>query len=140
MKKTTVRTGIFVLACALIVIVYLIFQYNKPHVDVYTANADYVISIDQLLRDFKEDETAATEKYVDKIIITEGIVQSVEISDGNALLQLVGDIPGHRVICYMNDYENIKIPELKPGSPLSIKGICTGYLMDVILTKAIVIP
>ena len=42
------------------------------------------------------------------------------------------------VVCYLTKEEFKKSTEIKEGQEVVLKGICTGFLMDVILVKCII--
>jgi hypothetical protein len=43
------------------------------------------------------------------------------------------------VVCYLVKDEFKKSAQIKEGQEVVLKGICTGFLMDVILVKCIII-
>lgn len=140
MKKIIVKIGIGFLMVLLVLMVVLIIQYHKPHVDIYSVKTDIAVTIDTLLLDFEKNEKVANKKYLDKIIETEGVIKSIEVNKGSTFLLLSEENNDNNVICYLEEFENKKILSLKTGQRVKVKGICTGYLMDVVLIKSIIIP
>lgn len=140
MKKIIVTIGIGFLMVLLVLMVVLIIQYHKPHVDIYSVKTDIAVTIDTLLLDFEKNEKVANKKYLDKIIETEGVIKSIEVNKGSTFLLLSEENNDNNVICYLEEFENKKILSLKTGQRVKVKGICTGYLMDVVLIKSIIIP
>ena len=89
-----------------------------------------VQDIPQFIAEFEVDETAANEKYLDKIIEVQGVVS--DFYKDQHTLNIYGDgISG--VTCnFQDDYE---IPEVKVGQTIKVKGRCAGYLLDLQLME-----
>ncbi|WP_435415685.1 OB-fold protein [Polaribacter aestuariivivens] len=137
MKAKKIILSILILAVVGAIIAYKI--YNKPHINVADENADITISASTILADFSSDEATANKKYLEKIIQVKGQVSDVSLSNGKGIVTLQTDDDFGSVICHLTDKESTKISEISKGQELIIKGICTGFLMDVILVKSIII-
>ena len=113
--------------------------YNKPHKDVVGSDAAYTVSAEEILDEFMSHEDNANHRFLDKIVRITGKIQSIETANGMAILTLgSGDGPGG-VICNMDPSENKRVLELKVGQELEVKGICTGYLLDVVIVRAVIV-
>ncbi len=119
---------------SLIVATFIIYKiYNKEHVNTTTVASDVIIEPKELLNAFQLDEESANKKYLDKIIEIKGMVKAVNNLDkgGNIVLETGDDMSS--VIC---EFENgSKISDIKVSSIVTIKGICTGILSDIVLTR-----
>jgi len=125
----------------IIVIIGLLFllnQYNKPAVDITNLEADLVINVDEILKDFQKDEEKANLKYTDNIIEVHGEISKISTIDGNATITLKDNEFDANVICNVQPQENKEALQLKKGDLVSLKGICTGYLLDVIMVKCVI--
>jgi hypothetical protein len=112
------------------------YMYNKPHRDIAAESADFVIDASALLKEFETDENAANQKYLDKIIAVKGKVSAIETtSEGMVNIALETGNEMAAVSCSMLPSENKKAAEIKAGDNITVKGLCTGILMDVVLTK-----
>ena len=111
------------------------FLWNKPHQDVASAKADVVFTADHLLNAFETDENAANAKYLDKIIKVNGMIKDIENNDaGEISVILATDNEMSSVICnFAPDFGDTQ--KLKSGDEIVIKGLCSGYLMDVVLDR-----
>jgi preprotein translocase subunit YajC len=120
-----------------LVIFFVIRQYNKPHIDVFNSTPDIVTNSHVLLDEFQKNESLANSKYLDKIVQINGRISKIEASENNDIIvTLINDISTlGTVICHLSSKENKKLNNLKEGQNVVIKGICTGYLMDVILIR-----
>ena len=117
---------------------FLLNQYNKPSVDVANLEADLVINVDEILMDFQKDEEKANLKYTNNIIEVHGEISEISTVDGNATITLKDNEFDANVICNVQPMENKEALQLKKGDQVSLKGICTGYLLDVILVKCVI--
>ncbi len=140
MKKTIYIVSTFVFLGILATLFIFIKLYNKPHIDVNFSTSDYKVSIEEVTLEFNQDEENANQKYLDKIIQFDGIINHIDILDGNSTLTLSSDTnPTQTVVCNMAASQNIKIVQLELGQKITVKGICTGYLMDIMLVKTVIV-
>ena len=119
-------------------LLFLLNQYNKPSVDVTNLDADLVINVDEILKDFQKDEEKANLKYTNNIIEVHGEISKISTVDGNATITLKDNQFDSNVICNVQPQENKEVLQLKKGDQISLKGICTGYLLDVIMVKCVI--
>ena len=131
MKIKKIIIGILVLGIIGAFIVYK--TYNKPHVNVEEASADISITADKILNDFSSDENSANLKYLDKIIEVKGVISEINIEKGIITIETNDDFGS--VLCHLSEEASRKISGLQEGQIIVVKGICTGFLMDVILVK-----
>ncbi|MGZ5244279.1 MAG: OB-fold protein [Bacteroidia bacterium] len=132
MKKWLIAVIIIILAIG--GTVYYVF--NKPKRDIAGSKEDFVITAPALLQEFETDETAANTKYLDKIIAVKGQIASIETTqEGNLNIALATNNEMSTVSCAMLPDEKHKAANIKPGDEFTIKGLCTGMLMDVVLTN-----
>jgi DNA/RNA endonuclease YhcR with UshA esterase domain len=131
MKIKKIIIGILVLGIIGAFIAYK--MYNKPHVNVEEASADISITADKILNDFSSDENSANLKYLDKIIEVKGVVSEINIEKGIITIETNDDFGS--VLCHLSEEASRKISGLQEGQIIVVKGICTGFLMDVILVK-----
>jgi len=132
MKKSIV---IIVLILGLSAIWFIYRMYNKPHRDPLSETS-IQISASDLYLNYESNETEANELYLDKVVEIKGRI--AEITTNQELVPIVvleTDNPIFGVRCTMeNPMVNAQV-----GDTVTIKGICTGYLSDVIITKSVFI-
>jgi hypothetical protein len=113
--------------------------YNKPHINVAEEATDIALTASMLLIDFSKDETKANAKYLDKIIAVKGVVTHIgEEGEKRAITLQASDDFGS-IICYLAEDDSMNRAAIKKGQAIVLKGICTGFLMDVILVKCVII-
>lgn len=113
--------------------------YNKPHLDIDKSTADLIITAQDVLDDYQKDENAANNKYVDNIIEIKGVVSNISTSDGNSIITFKGPNGISSIMCHMSPEQNLNVLKLKKDSQITIKGLCTGYLLDVIMVRCILV-
>jgi DNA/RNA endonuclease YhcR with UshA esterase domain len=111
-------------------------MYNKPHVDVAEASADINTSANKILEEFSTDETTANAKYLEKIVAVKGEISEIKIEKEKGIITLKTNDDFGSVLCHLSEKSTHKINTLKVGQTITVKGICTGYLMDVVLVKS----
>jgi hypothetical protein len=111
--------------------------YFKKHKDLSTTRADYVLTATDLQKEFENNEQTASEKYVNKIIEVTGMVTSVNLDDSsniNISLKTGSDLSS--VIC---TFASSDTTEFKKGEEITLRGDCSGFLMDVLLNNCAII-
>lgn len=114
-------------------------MYNKPHINVAKVSSDITITSSALLNDFSTNETKANQKYLDKIVEVKGEISNLNTEDGKGIISLKTNNDFGSVRCTLSKIATQKMSNLKVGEQVTLKGICTGYLMDVILVKSEII-
>jgi len=116
------------------------YLYNKKPADTRQQAALAAIRAIDLVKIYQQDETAANRQYVDKLIIVSGKIAGTQIDgDGHATVFLDTGDPLAAVTCSFYNEEVDAVKKIPTGSPIRIKGICTGMLTDVILNKCSVV-
>lgn len=139
MKKALFITLVVVLIAALSALILYTRVYNKPHTNVYETPAQFRISAIELLEEFQSDESRANQRYLDQIMEVSGTIQNIETANGLSVITLGSEENLGGVICNMDPAENKRVLELEVGQELEAKGICTGYLLDVIIVRAVIL-
>ena len=115
------------------------YMYNKPHRNIETEKAAFVIGASELYDEFELDESAANEKYLDQVIDVNGTIDEVrQTNEGNTMLILLADnaLVGGVSATFE---ELISEPALVRGDHVRAKCRCTGMLMDVVLTNCFLV-
>lgn len=113
-------------------------MYNKPHDDIRSAKADFEKTATELFTDFETDETAANAKFLDKIITVSGTIAEVsKDEEGKVSITLDGGGLMGGIICKLDDFSEHKRTDFTAGETVTLKGICTGMLMDVVLVRCV---
>jgi hypothetical protein len=90
-----------------------------------------------LVKAYQENESNANTLYLDKPIEIKGEIGEVKADQtGNTTLTLKSEDAFASVFCTLKKAD----PSLKAGQTITVKGICTGFLSDVVLKEAIIVP
>lgn len=123
----------------LVLISFFIYKtYNKPHVAIEDTKAQISVKASEMIQDFLSDEQSANTKYLEKIIQVEGTVKEIKIKNNGVIVSLGTKDTMESILCHLLVSETDKTKNLKKGQTISVKGICTGYLLDIILIRSII--
>lgn len=125
----TVVIGIITAA----LVYYYVFIYSKNNHRNVANEKGIVVTAVQLVNDFTNNEDSANKKYLDKTIEVTGEVALVK-QDSLINVTLKSNDAFASVYCTMQSNQ----PKPNSGKTITIKGICTGKLSDVVLKDAII--
>ena len=119
--------------------IYIYKEYNRKPARLNNLPAVVNINADTLISQFALNEAEANKKYLGKVISVKGFINKIDNQQDTLLTILLGDsLLSSSVSCLM-DSSYIKLKKVfTPGVQIIIKGICTGYLMDVELNRCVV--
>ena len=123
-----------------VVVVFGIYLYNKPHKNVSRSTPDFIVDAKTLFTEFEEQEEASNTKYLDKVIQVTGVVREVVADDEGRVsvtLDTGNDFMG--VICELQETSKLRKEDFQAGQELTFKGLCSGMLMDVVLSRCVLI-
>jgi hypothetical protein len=124
---------ILMIAILAVVTVTVFYTFRKNPDSVSRSKPEFIISASELVDEFMEDEDAANQKYLDKIIQIGGEISGVEeLQGGKTVIYLKGNSLGSVSCLFSGSELGTEIPEV--GKPVTIKGKCTGFVLDVVLT------
>jgi tRNA_anti-like len=116
------------------------YMWNKPHAEIGQPN--FTTTATELAAEFTADESKATEKYVgsmDKMIVVQvsGTVASVENDTSGVSISLETGDPMNGVSCVLDKFTKQAKTDFKVGEAVTLKGICTGKLSDVVIDRCV---
>ncbi|MFT3845753.1 MAG: hypothetical protein QM725_11915 [Lacibacter sp.] len=130
MKKTKLILILLVSAAVIGSAYAWLFIWNKPQMNIENKEAVRIAAVD-LFNEYSTNEANANATYIDKIVEVTGVVNSVSNnSEGKTVVMLKTNDEMFGVNCTLE--KNVVIKE---GETVSLKGICTGYLTDVVLIR-----
>jgi len=112
-------------------------EYGRGHVDTAHREPLAKVTATELLAAFVADEPGATSRFVgttEQVVQVSGAIRAIEpVSEGmtNIILETGDDLAG--VVCEFSPGD--VPPSWAPGSNVSVKGVCTGMLLDVVLVR-----
>jgi len=115
---------------------YYIFIYSSNNHRQVQSETAIAITSDSLVAKYQADEKLANSLYLNKALAVTGNLLSIDKNqEGNTTL----------VIGRSDSFSNVSVTltnnapiTQKVGTPITIKGLCTGALSDVVITDAAV--
>lgn len=131
MKKIILILLVFVAAAG----IYAWYVFNKPHRNV-ADEAAISVTAAQLFAEYEKDEKAANDKYLNKTVAVKGIVSEVKKNQaGKTVLILQSEDPLFGINCTAKE-DHV---QAVAGTEIIFKGICTGYVSDVIINDGMIL-
>lgn len=137
--KTYIKIALFVVSfIALSAILAALYMYNLKATDMSKAKPDFIISASVLQQEFELDEAAASTRYINKILEVTGIIASVKSGENNIIsISLSTENDFSSVICTFPAIDDPS--KFIPGKEITLRGGCSGFLMDVLLNNCAII-
>lgn len=108
-----------------------LFIWNKPQTNVEQAKGIQV-EAKLLFQSYSSNEQQANATYLEKIVEVTGEVTTVSTNaEGFMVVLLKADDPMFGINCTLEQKDVV----IKEGETVTLKGICTGYLTDVVLIR-----
>jgi hypothetical protein len=114
---------------------YAYYLWNKPARDVSNEKGIKITAV-AIFDSFEKNEQAANIAFLNKAVEVTGIVSNVKTNQaGNTVVYLKSDDPVFGVNCTFK-----QTPEkIIKGEHITFKGICTGYLSDVVVNQGVLV-
>ncbi len=124
---------------ALVSIAGLIFYYlySKPVDSLENVKPSATLTADSIFQLFEQNEMKSNDLYLNKVISVSGKIQNVLADTSGVAITLQTSSGLFGVTCKM-DETDLDVSQYSEGQTVKIKGLCTGYLMDVILIRCVV--
>lgn len=135
--KTLIK--ILVALIAVLIIGYIVVM-NLPQANIKGATVDEEISAHELYQTYIQDEATADAKYLGKVIKISGIIDEIDTDEQGDPVVLLSN-QENEIVAFvtLEPSEKNKIKKYKSGQAISIKAQCSGMLMEVALTKGLIV-
>lgn len=136
MKKKIILAGLIAAVIGGIGVWYFVF-YKPTHFkrDVADEQAINVTAV-KIVADFLANEDSANKVYLNKAIaITGEVIEAKKNQDGKPTVTLKSNDSFSNIYCTLKDDAG----QIQGGTTITVKGICTGYLSDVVIIDAIIV-
>jgi len=107
-----------------------IYKITKPHRSVAGAETAATITAEKLYMEFAQAEDKANARWVGKVIEVSGVISAVSEAENYISISLAASGQGG-INCSFSRKELDAADKFKKGDPITIKGKCTGFLIDV---------
>ena len=109
-------------------------EYNRTNKDLENVKADFSLASNDLIKEYKANDSLADKKYLGKIIEVSGNVKKIEKDDTGYFTIILGDTTSlSSVRCSIDTVHQQDAAELKEGSSAILRGACTGFKKNELL-------
>jgi len=115
---------------------YYVFVYSKNHHRDLQSEKWVSIQADSLSAKYQADESKANTLYLNKVLRITGTIITISKDQVGKITLMIGKADA---------FSNVSVTlsqtspiTQKPGDTITIKGLCTGSLSDVVITDAVI--
>jgi tRNA_anti-like len=120
-----------ILAAVIGVGVYAYEEYNRTAKDIATVAPTFSVTSTAIIEEFTKNDSIANAKYIGKTIAIDGTLKSIDKDENGFCTVVMGDTTNSTSVrCSMDSAHNNEASALKEGTPVNVKGICTGFSKD----------
>ncbi|UZO81545.1 OB-fold putative lipoprotein [Aquimarina sp. ERC-38] len=125
---------LFIIVSALVAFGIAFYMYQKKVPGLASENASYQVTANELFDAFNDNEEAASQQFLEKVIAVTGEVVSIKENNDQYTVVLHADnaMAGGINCSFRNTPDTIE-----KGATITIKGRCQGFLMDVVLNNCV---
>jgi hypothetical protein len=119
---------------------YVYKEYNRKVADLTNIAPQQVTNVHSIVNMYDSSEAVANEKFLGKTVEVKGVVSEISNGHDTLLTVMLGDSNDeHRVSCLLDKAQLANLKKCVPGKEITIKGICTGYLLDVEMNRCVIV-
>lgn len=112
--------------CAILLATPLILV-SCGHSETADEEAAFVVSHDEIVQSFLDNEQESSAKYIDKIVQVSGPIMEVSKENGKIVSVMISSDEFNIVSC---TFQHPIDPESIPADQITVKGVCSGFLGD----------
>lgn len=112
---------------------YILPMFKSSEKNLQNDLAELTVSSKDLISAYTINEEKSDRLYAGKIIAVSGFIKEISFLNNRNTIILNSNTETFGVICDVNPNQKEKIKLLKKHQKISVKGICKGFLKDVIL-------
>ncbi len=127
-KKKILYLFILILSIGVFVLIFSNKEKNYAN-----TKPSFVVNSNELINAYIQDEEKANALYTDKLIEISGTIKKINYLNQKSSIILNSDFNDSGIICELNNSESSKLSKLSKNRKVIVKGICKGFLKDVVL-------
>ncbi len=112
------------------------YSFRSAKDSVKSLKTDVELTADKLLLDFETDENNANTLYLNKVLSVTGKVTEISNSETGYSVYLKSDDSMTGILCGFSKH-SFETYSIEVGDIVVVKGLCTGFLFDVVLNKCV---
>ena len=134
--KNKIITAVGLIAAIAFSVYYYIFIYSSNNHRKVQSETGIVITSDSLVAKYQADEKLANSLYLNKAVVVTGNLLSIDKNQEGKTTLVIGRSDSFSNVSITMS-SNLPIAQ-KVGESITIKGLCTGALSDVVITDGVV--
>ena len=134
--KNKIIIAIALIAAIAFGVYYYVFVYSSQHRRQVQSEIGIVITSDSLVAKYQADEKLANSLYLNKAVVVTGNLLSIDKNQEGKTTLVIGRTDSFSNVSITMS-SNLPIAQ-KVGESITIKGLCTGALSDVVITDGVV--
>ena len=134
--KNKIIIAIALIAAIAFGVYYYVFVYSSQHRRQVQSEIGIVITSDSLVAKYQADEKLANSLYLNKAVVVTGNLLSIDKNQEGKTTLVIGRSDSFSNVSITMS-SNLPIAQ-KVGESITIKGLCTGALSDVVITDGVV--
>jgi alkyl sulfatase BDS1-like metallo-beta-lactamase superfamily hydrolase len=134
--KNKIIIAIALIAAIAFGVYYYVFVYSSQHRRQVQSEIGIAITSDSLVAKYQADENLANSLYLNKAVVVTGNLLSIDKNQEGKTTLVIGRT---------DSFSNVSVTMIstaaiiqKVGESITIKGLCTGALSDVVITDGVV--
>jgi hypothetical protein len=136
MKKKIILIALTFVFTSVLGVWYYVFQYSKTHHRNVESEDAVIITAAKIVKDYQTNETAANNNYLNKAVEVKGeVLKENKDQAGNMTVTIKSGDAFSNIFCTLKPGIRLGVKD----SVIVIKGICSGFLSDVVLDDAVVV-
>ena len=118
--------------------VYGYKEFTRGFPNLHFVKPAFKVQASDLISQFENDEHKATAQYSDKAISVRGVIGTMQVTDTSATVFMKDRSSMTSVMCQFNNENKNEVIKFKKNDSVTIKGVCSGFLMDVVMVRCVV--
>lgn len=114
-----------------------LYIFHKPHRNIANEKSAYILGAHEIYKAFSENEKKANKKFLGKAIEVYGI--ATELPSKTCVVVRSEGKPEGGVQCEMDAMHQQTTEGLTIGQKVRLRGQCDGLLLDVVLSKGVLL-
>lgn len=140
MKLTKKNIPVFASIILLLLTAFFLKEYFRKPADVMGMQPSIKTTVADIVDLYENDEAKANKLFLDKTIQINGAITEIVNQQDTLINVFVGDTNSlHKVSCLLDKRHFNSIKKYTAGQQITLKGICTGFLMDVELNRCVIV-
>ena len=137
MKKKLIIAVLLVGVLSFVGVYYFVFYRPTHHVRDIASEEAIVVTAKDIVKEFQTNESASNTKYLNKVAEISGeVVEAKKDQTGKPTVTLKSDDSFSNVFVTLRGDKQL---EVKGGATITIRGVVTGFLSDVVINDGIVV-